>query len=142
MASHVMRDLALLLQTLAPELNPGVQVFARLPLDADLAGLAPLASFREAEGLTVVLDEASAIRAGLPVLFRAAWITLAVHSDLAAVGLTAAVAGALAEAGIPCNVLAAATHDHLFVPVDSAQAAVARLQTLQRQAMDAVAAPA
>jgi hypothetical protein len=57
-----------------------------------------------------------------------------VHSDLQAVGLTAAVAAALAEAGISCNVVAAAHHDHLFVPVESASQAIAVLQALQERA--------
>ena len=34
-------------------------------------------------------------------------ITLMVHSDLEGVGLTAAVSGALADAGIACNMVAA-----------------------------------
>ncbi len=55
----------------------------------------------------------------MPILFRSAWITLTVHSDLQAVGLTAAFAAALAQADIPCNVVAGAYHDHLFVPVES-----------------------
>ncbi len=39
-----------------------------------------------------------------------------VHSSLAAVGLTARVAGALAERGISANLIAASHHDHVFVP--------------------------
>jgi hypothetical protein len=64
-------------------------------------------------------------------MFRAAWITLTVHSDLHAVGLTAAVADALAGKRISCNVVAAAHHDHLFVPVDEGAAALAALRDLQ-----------
>ena len=134
MASPPVSDLAQLLASLQPVLNPGVQVFARLAPGTSLGALEPLATFREAEGLTVVAEEAAAQRAGLPVLFRAAWITLQVHSDLHAVGLTAAVATALTQAGISCNVLAAACHDHLFVPVASATRAMQCLQALQQQA--------
>ena len=50
------------------------------------------------------------------------------------VGLTAAVAVALADAGIACNVVAAVHHDHLFVPVESADAALAALRALQPDA--------
>ena len=81
-------------------------------------GAEPLASFREREGLTLVLERRQAERLGLPYEYVAAWITLTVHSSLAAVGLTAAFATALAEAGISCNVMAGYFHDHLFVARD------------------------
>jgi len=57
-----------------------------------------------------------------------------VASDLNDVGLTAAVAAALADAGIACNVVAAVHHDHLFVPVEAADAALATLRALQADA--------
>ncbi len=116
-----------------PTLNEGVYVFASVPPDTDTRSLEPIATFREAEGLTLIVEEQRAQKAGLPVLFRAAWITLTVHSDLQAVGLTAAVAAALAQVHISCNVVAAAFHDHLFVPVESGGDAVAALQQLQRR---------
>lgn len=116
-----------------PSLNEGVYVFASVPPDTDARALEPIATFREAEGLTLIVEEERARKAGLPVLFRAAWITLTVHSDLQAVGLTAAVAAALAQAHISCNVVAAAFHDHLFVPVESGGDALAALQQLQRR---------
>ena len=72
----------------------------------------------------------------LPVLFRAAWISLHVHSDLQAVGLTAAFANALGSVGISCNVIAGAYHDHIFVPLEKAQAAMQALQDLQLRASE------
>ena len=125
------RELAQLLASMRPVLNAGVYVFASLPPGSDAAALDPLATFREREGLTVIIDEPRALAAKLTVLFRAAWITLSVHSDLQAVGLTAAVATALTQANISCNVVAAAFHDHLFVPLESAQAALDALLVLQ-----------
>ena len=68
------------------------------------------------------------------MLFRAAWITLTVHSDLQAVGLTAAVAEVLTKASISCNVVAAAFHDHIFVPADRAADALAELAGIQARA--------
>jgi uncharacterized protein len=127
-------DLVQLLRTLEPVLNPGVFAFCSVPFDADLRDLQPLATFREQEGLTLIVPEEGAAAAGLQVLFRSAWITLKVHSDLQAVGLTAAFSRALGEAGISCNVVAAAFHDHIFVPVDRAAEAVARLRALQAEA--------
>lgn len=120
-----------LLSALQPELREGTYVFSSVPLDTNLGGLIPLALFREREGLTVIAEESAAREAGLPVLFRAAWITLTVHSDLHAIGLTAAVSHALGQAGISCNVVAGACHDHLFVPVEAAQLAYTTLVNLQ-----------
>lgn len=51
-------------------------------------------------------------------------------SPLEAVGLTAAVSGALAGAGISANVVATFFHDHVFVPKASAELALAVLQNL------------
>jgi hypothetical protein len=132
--SKATADLAALLRTLEPVLNEGVYVYCVVPSGNESHAIPAVATFREAEGTTVITSEAEALRAKLPVLFRAAWITLKVHSDLQAVGLTAAVAGALSEAGISCNVVAAARHDHLFVPVERAGEAVARLEALQKEA--------
>lgn len=110
-----------------PRLNPGVFVFATVDRLADALKLDAVAVFRESEGVTVVVPEAEALRAGLAVRFRAAWITLEVHSELHAVGLTAAFSRALADAGISCNVMAAVHHDHLFVPADRGEDALACL---------------
>jgi hypothetical protein len=126
--------LAPLLRTLNPQRQPGVYAFASAAESADLVALRPLATFRESEGLTLILEEARALAAGLPVHLRAAWLTLTVPSGLYDVGLTAAVAGALADAGIACNAVAAVHHDHLFVPVEQADAALAALDALQRAA--------
>lgn len=127
-------DLGVLLRTLEPVLHDGVFVYAMVPADADTGRMPAIATFREAEGLTVIASEHDALAANLPVLFRAAWITLNVHSDLQAVGLTAAVSRVLGEAGISCNVVAAACHDHIFVPVERADEAMRRLRALQQSA--------
>jgi hypothetical protein len=130
--SEPITDLAELLRSMHAVKHPGVYVFASLPHGTDVAALNPLATFREAEGLSVIVEESAA--AGLTAMFRAAWLSLTVHSDLSAIGLTAAVAEALTRAGISCNVVAAAFHDHLFVPVDAADHALAVLDTLQARA--------
>jgi hypothetical protein len=124
-------DLSRLLATLQPELQEGVYVFTSVPPDTNIQGILAVATFREKEGLTLIVEEGVARQHGLPVLFRAAWLTLTVHSDLEAVGLTAAVAAALTDAGICCNVVAAANHDHLLVPIGRAQEALAVLKKVQ-----------
>jgi uncharacterized protein len=137
----MLRDLDTLIASMQPELQAGVYVFASLPHDAMIGGAGVVATFREREGLTVVMEESAAQAAGVAVLYRAAWITLTVHSDLNAVGLTAAFARALGDAGISCNVMAAAYHDHLFVPVAEGERAVQTLLALQRRAAMLAASP-
>jgi len=134
-------DLNQLLRTMEPVLNEGVWVYALLPAGTDPGALEPAVTVREPEGLTVVVPEGTAQAHGLAILFRAAWITLRVHSDLEAVGLTAAFAGELGRAGISCNVVAGACHDHLFVPADQAGAAVEALRALQRRSWRPGSAP-
>ena len=124
----------MLLRTMEAVLNEGVYVYAILPPGADVSRLAPVVMVQEREGTTLVIEEEAARRNGLAVVFRAAWITLTVHSDLQAVGLTAAFATALGQARISCNVVAGVFHDHIFVPIEAAQAAMAALWTLQRSA--------
>jgi hypothetical protein len=126
-------DLATLLRSLEPELHDGVYVYVQLPAGADVSQFDAVATVREREGLTVILREDEATRAGLAPLFRARWITLTVHSDLEAIGLTAAFARALADAGIACNAIAGALHDHVFVPAERAEDALAALRALQAQ---------
>ncbi|AJX31224.1 ACT domain-containing protein [Burkholderia oklahomensis] len=130
-------DLTKLLCTLQPALQPGVYAFTTIAPDAPVLLADVVATFREAEGLTVVAEEPVVARHGWPILMRAAWITLTVHSDLHAVGLTAAFATALGRAGISCNVLAAAHHDHIFVPFEDGERALAALVALQREALAA-----
>jgi len=124
--------LAALLKELSPRLNAGEFVFLttkeKLP-----AMLHPLATFHEWEGESVVLRMEQADIIGLKHdATTYAWITLDELSPLDSVGLTAAVTGALAAAGIPCNVIAAFHHDHLFVPHTEGQRALKILKQLQQ----------
>lgn len=129
-------DLATLLRSLAPSLSPGEFVFTTLreqPYGA-AADLEPVASCLEDEGLTLVLPRERAEAAGLDVGETFRRLTLGVHSSLTAVGLTAAVAEALAREGISANVIAAYHHDHVFVPADRAEDAVRALESLEQGA--------
>ncbi len=125
-------DLKEILTRLQPELHPGRYAFVALPSDMTLDPKHIVASVREPEGLSVILPEQVAQNLNLPVAFTVAWITLTVHSDLAAVGLTAAFSHALAQAGISCNVVAGVHHDHLFVPIEQSQQAMEALRALSR----------
>lgn len=86
------------------------------------------ALIREDEGVSAIVPAEGG--EGAPLFAR---ITLMVHSALEGVGLTAAVSGALAGAGIACNVVAGLHHDHLFVPWERREEALAILQRLASQ---------
>jgi hypothetical protein len=128
-------DISLLLCTMEPRLNPGVYAFISIQDPHVLKNIDVFAMVREPEGMSAVLLEADALALGLSVMFRAAWITLTVQSDLQAVGLTAAFSQALSNARISCNVVAGTWHDHIFVPVDRGEDAVAVLRNLQKSSL-------
>ncbi|WP_416191575.1 ACT domain-containing protein [Neisseria sp. CCUG12390] len=130
--SQAVSDLQTLIRSMQPVLHEGAYCFATLPEGSGLTAAEIHAGIREAEGLSVVVDEETARKYGLQNAFRAAWITLNVHSDLAAVGLTAAFSAALGRAGISCNVVAGHCHDHIFVPYEQAETAMETLLNLQR----------
>lgn len=123
------KDLYTLLASMHPELREGEFVYVHWPDGKPLPG-AIAAAVREAEGLALVLPRAEADSLGVSYDFVGAWITLQVHSPLEAIGLTAAVSAALAEAKISCNVLAGFHHDHLLVPVADADRALEVLHEL------------
>jgi uncharacterized protein len=126
-------DLSQLLKNLKPELNTGTFVFATLTQSDQVEMKDVIALVREPEGVSVIVEEQRAFKLGLNTSFKCAWITLTVNSDLNAIGLTAAFASTLGQAGISCNVVAGTNHDHIFVPVDQALKAMNELHALQKQ---------
>ena len=115
---------------MSPTLDPTCWCFA-VVTQAEYKALVDIAvgSFKEAEGMTLIVpweDAAMLANKSAPM----ARITLEVHSSLAAVGLTAAVSTALAEAQVSANVVAGYFHDHIFVPFHLGQTALACLECL------------
>ena len=124
------KDLARLLQTMQPEHNAGEFVFCLLPGKTKIDWKDIILSFKEKEGLTIVLEKQLADALHLEYSVVMSWITLTVHSSLEAVGLTAAFSKALAENGISCNVVAAFYHDHIFVAKKDTEKAMETLRQL------------
>jgi hypothetical protein len=125
-------DLRELLASLAPSLAEREYVFCSIP---DPSGVPPdieaLATMREPEGLSLVVTRQDAERAGLAFEGAFRLIRLGVPSSLEAVGLTAAVARALAAEDISANVIAAYHHDYILVPACRAHEALAALERLK-----------
>ncbi len=123
-------NLSALLKNMQPLLNKGDYAFCTVGSEFNISGLNTICTFKEQEGLTLVLEKSIADSFALPYSYVAAWITLTVHSSLEATGLTAAFSRALADAGISCNVVAAFYHDHIFVDKRDAQKAMDVLKAL------------
>lgn len=123
-------DLARLLAGMAPELRGRDWAYA--VAGAVPAGVTPFATVAEDQGLTLVAPMAALQAVGLAVQGPMACITLRIHSSLAAVGLTAAVSGALAAQGISANMIAGYHHDHIFLPAADADRAMDVLRGLTR----------
>lgn len=122
------RNLAKLLASMAPALHAQPYGFAHC---TTLPALTPFATVAEDEGLTVVAPLADLRAVGLAAE-PFARISLSVHSALEAVGLTAAIATALAGASISANVIAGYYHDHIFVAWDDRELAMQVLQGLSK----------
>jgi len=124
------RDLERLLADLDPVLHLEVLVWCSIAPGDPVPDVSAFARIEEDEGTTLVLPEAVARQHGLAHEAPSRRIELRVHSDLAAVGLTAALSRALAADGISANVVAAFHHDHVLVPAADAEAARDTLREL------------
>ena len=112
------RDLALLLAALDPQLFPDRYSFSAASGSTLVEGA--FALIREAEGITLIRPDPAGDWAR---------ISLGVHSSLDAVGLTAALSSRLADIGISANIVAALHHDHIFVPWERRDEALAALRS-------------
>lgn len=129
-------NLAVLIRGMKPRLQDGVYVFATLPPGQAVPPMVePVMVFREAEGRTFILTEEEARKVGLDATFRCRRITLEIHSALEAVGFLAAITTRLAASGMGVNPVSAFYHDHLFVPAERAEEAVALLEEMAREGM-------
>jgi hypothetical protein len=124
-------NLHILLKTLDPVLDERRFGFCAIGRQSTpVLGFKPLGIFEEEEGATIIATIAELESAGLKFSGPWAKISLRVHSSLTAVGLTAAVAAALAGVGVSANVVAGYYHDHVFVPWETRDKALAALRRL------------
>ena len=126
-------DLKAILQTLSPTMLEDTYVFCTVVgTYGDYPETAPIASYQEHEGLTLVITKERADASGLAYEGLFSCISLQVHSSLESVGLTAVVAGKLAAYEISANIIAAYYHDHVFVPQAQASQALGLLTDLNK----------
>lgn len=126
------KNLTKLIASMTPVLDENEYVFGTLDTYdyIHLSQLNPIGTFREKEGLTVIVtkEKADELNIAYSGIFKC--ITLDVHSSLDAVGLTAAVSTKLTQSNISANVVAAYYHDHVFIASKDAEKALADLNEL------------
>ena len=93
--------------------------------------LHPIATFKEEEGLTLVISEERAKRENFEYNSVFKCISLGVHSSLNSVGLIATISTLLSEKGISCNVFSGYFHDHLFVQKSLSKEALELLKSIK-----------
>ncbi|MCX4027367.1 ACT domain-containing protein [Endozoicomonas sp. SM1973] len=128
----VIKDLNQLLMNLKPVLVADEFVFCTLKEfdNINLVKYQPIATFREMEGITLVLKKETAVQQSIAFDSVYKMITLQVHSSLDAVGLTAVVSRKLADNGISANMFAGYYHDHIFIQSAKAEEALLLLAEL------------
>jgi hypothetical protein len=132
----VARTASQMISGMTPVLQPGVFVFITTR-DRDLVAALfsqAISIFREDEGVSMLIPIELAEKSRLNVDQPMRCITLNVYSSLEGVGLTAAVSSALGDNGIPCNMVAAFHHDHVFLPSGLCDRAMEVLTALQHDA--------
>lgn len=125
-------NLEKLIANMEPVANKGDYVFASISSTSSIPREITICEVKEKEGITVVVSKEDADSLGLSYDYIVAWITLNIHSSLAAIGLTAAFSTALGNNGISCNVIAGYYHDHIFVDKNDKTKAMQVLQAMSK----------
>lgn len=127
-------NLSHLIKNMQPILSEASYVFCCLDYATyQSLSLKPLCMFAEDEGITIILEEADATSLGLNYVGKWSLITCKIQSSLEAVGFLAAMSTELAKASIAVNAISAYHHDHLLVPKEKANLALAVLTKLSSQ---------
>jgi len=125
--------LDVLIKSMEPVLCADTYVFATVEEGFNSDALTPLMTFQESEGTTLIVEQRKALAAGLEHEFPCKMITLNIHSSLVAVGFLARVTQRLAKLAMGVNPVSGFYHDHLFIPIDRAQDALAELKLMSAE---------
>jgi uncharacterized protein len=124
-------NLRTLLQNMTPILHEEEYGYGLVLIGTVIpANLNWFALMREDTATTIVATTAERQRHNIEHIPGWARISLEIHSDLSAVGLTAAISAALTNANISANVVAGYYHDHFFVQWPRREDAITQMKNI------------
>ena len=119
-------DLKKILESIDPYLVDESFIF--MTTDQSLSSISntlnPIASFKEKEGLSIVITQATADKNAITYDSVFSCISLGVHSSLESYGLISTISRELTQNNISTNVFSGYYHDHIFVQSSKAHQAL------------------
>ena len=119
-------DLKKILESIDPYLVDESFIF--MTTDQSLSSISntlnPIASFKEKEGLSIVITQATADKNAITYDSVFSCISLGVHSSLESYGLISTISRELTQNNISTNVFSGYYHDHIFVQSEKADKAL------------------
>ena len=119
-------DLKKILESIDPYLVDDSFIF--MTTDQSLSSISntlnPIASFKENEGLSIVITQATADKNAITYDSVFSCISLGVHSSLESYGLISTISRELTQNNISTNVFSGYYHDHIFVQSEKADKAL------------------
>ena len=119
-------DLKKILESIDPYLVDESFIF--MTTDQSLSSISntlnPIASFKENEGLSLVITQATADKNAITYDSVFSCISLGVHSSLESYGLISTISRELTQNNISTNVFSGYYHDHIFVQSEKADKAL------------------
>ena len=119
-------DLKKILESIDPYLVDESFIF--MTTDQSLSSISntlnPIASFKENEGLSIVITQATADKNAITYDSVFSCISLGVHSSLESYGLISTISRELTQNNISTNIFSGYYHDHIFVQSGKADKAL------------------
>ena len=119
-------DLKKILESIDPYLVDESFIF--MTTDQSLSSISntlnPIASFKENDGLSIVITQATADKNAITYDSVFSCISLGVHSSLESYGLISTISRELTQNNISTNVFSGYYHDHIFVQSEKADKAL------------------
>jgi hypothetical protein len=125
-------ELQEMLQTIEVSCDNVEYGFTTVPKSLHISTNEVLGSIQEEEGVTILATKAYMEDKG--IIFEGPFAKLIVQASvpIGFIRFTAALAGKLADKGVPANIVSAYNHNIIFIPYDLREQAAATIEELKR----------